>query len=97
MAKGGAYSRDKNTFVRTFANNEGGLYIGHTTGHTYIHARCTNFFIVGIDSVELSDGISGSWSWSLSCIEEDSGGHFSADLLASDVTDPISSLSSSDS
>lgn len=65
-------------------------------GNKYIHACCTNFLIVGIDSVELSDGISGSQSWSVFCSEEDSG-HFSAGLLASDVTDPISSLSSSDS
>ena len=67
----------------------------------YMHtAYCTNLLFVGTgigsDSVELSDGISGSWSWSISCIVEDSGVHFSASSLhvVSDVTDPTSSSSS---
>ena len=66
----------------------------------YMHTSyCTNLLIVGTgigsDSVKVSDGISGSWSRSVSCIVEDSGVHFSAGPLhvVSDVTDPISSSS----
>ena len=63
-----------------------------------VNITCTSLLAVGTnlgsDPVQLSNGISGSWSLSISCAAGDSEVQFSVGRLASDVTDSVSSSSS---